>query len=162
MEFRTDPNGFLPYARDEQTLARPWAIPGTPGLEHRLGGITGENLTGNISYSPANHELMIRIRARKVAGIAQEIPPTEVFGDPVFAAAVKRSKERGQDIEDTIKFIKEGEQATVKFETRDGKRVARVITAGVAPAQVTPQRGDRLGEVMKLIEGVLQQLRDRH
>jgi 2-oxoglutarate/2-oxoacid ferredoxin oxidoreductase subunit alpha len=82
VEFRTDPNGFLPYSRDEQTLARPWAIPGTPGLEHRLGGITGENLTGNISYSPANHELMIRIRARKVAGIAQEIPPTQVFGDP--------------------------------------------------------------------------------
>ncbi len=53
----------------------------TPGLEHRLGGITGENLTGNISYSPANHELMIRTRARKVAGIAQDIPPTEIFGD---------------------------------------------------------------------------------
>jgi 2-oxoglutarate/2-oxoacid ferredoxin oxidoreductase subunit alpha len=81
VEFRTDPEGFLPYLRDEKTLSRPWAIPGTPGLEHRLGGITGENLTGNISYSPANHELMIRTRARKVARMAQEIPPTEVFGD---------------------------------------------------------------------------------
>ena len=81
VEFATDPNGFQPYSREEGTLARPWAIPGTPGLEHRLGGITGENLTGNISYSPANHELMIRIRARKVSGIAQEIPPTEIFGD---------------------------------------------------------------------------------
>ncbi|MGC1677219.1 MAG: 2-oxoacid:acceptor oxidoreductase subunit alpha [Candidatus Binataceae bacterium] len=81
VEFETDPTGFLPYSRDEQTLARPWAIPGTPGLEHRLGGITGENLTGNISYSPANHELMIRTRARKVAGITQDIPPTEIFGD---------------------------------------------------------------------------------
>ncbi|MGO9450546.1 MAG: 2-oxoacid:acceptor oxidoreductase subunit alpha [Candidatus Binataceae bacterium] len=81
VEFRTDPTNFLPYSREEGTLARPWAIPGTPGLEHRLGGITGENLTGNISYSPANHELMIRIRARKVAGITQEIAPTEIFGD---------------------------------------------------------------------------------
>jgi len=81
VEFATDPQGFLPYSRDDQTLARPWAIPGTPGLEHRLGGITGENLTGNISYSPANHELMIRTRARKVAGIAQDIPPTEIFGE---------------------------------------------------------------------------------
>jgi len=81
VEFETNPIGFLPYSRDDQTLARPWAIPGTPGLEHRLGGITGENLTGNISYSPANHELMIRTRARKVAGIAQDIPPTEIFGD---------------------------------------------------------------------------------
>ncbi|HVA81910.1 MAG TPA: 2-oxoacid:acceptor oxidoreductase subunit alpha [Candidatus Binataceae bacterium] len=81
VEFATNPQGFLPYSRDDQTLSRPWAIPGTPGLEHRLGGITGENLTGNISYSPANHELMIRTRARKVAGIAQDIPPTEIFGD---------------------------------------------------------------------------------
>jgi 2-oxoglutarate ferredoxin oxidoreductase subunit alpha len=79
--FRTDPNGFLPYSRDERTLARPWAIPGTPGLEHRIGGLSSENLTGNISYSPANNELMVRTRARKIAGIAQEIPPTQVYGD---------------------------------------------------------------------------------
>jgi len=81
IKFRTDPNGFLPYSRDEHTLARPWAIPGTPGLEHRIGGLTSENLTGNISYSPANNELMVRTRARKIAGIAQEIPPTQVYGD---------------------------------------------------------------------------------
>lgn len=81
VEFRTDPNGFLPYARDEETLARPWAIPGTPGLEHRVGGLSSENLTGNVSYSPANNELMVRTRARKIAGIAREIPPTEIFGD---------------------------------------------------------------------------------
>jgi 2-oxoglutarate ferredoxin oxidoreductase subunit alpha len=81
VEFRTDPTNFQPYSRDEETLSRPWAIPGTPGLEHRLGGITGEHLTGNISYSPANHELMIRMRARKVAGIAREVPPTQIFGD---------------------------------------------------------------------------------
>ncbi len=81
VEFRTDPKGFTPYLRDDQTLARPWAIPGTPGLQHRVGGLTGEHLTGNVSYSPANHELMIRLRARKIAGIVREIPPTAVFGD---------------------------------------------------------------------------------
>jgi 2-oxoglutarate ferredoxin oxidoreductase subunit alpha len=81
VEFRTDPQGFQPYLRDEQTLSRPWALPGTPGLEHRIGGLAAEHPTGNVSYSPANNELMVRMRARKVAGIAREIPPTEVFGD---------------------------------------------------------------------------------
>src|SRR5205807_1558124 len=81
IEFRTDPEGFMPYLRDEETLSRPWAIPGTPGLQHRVGGLSSENLTGNVSYSPANNELMVRTRARKIAGIAREIPPTEIFGD---------------------------------------------------------------------------------
>jgi 2-oxoglutarate ferredoxin oxidoreductase subunit alpha len=81
VEFATNPEGFMPFARDQQTLSRPWAVPGTPGLEHRIGGLSSENLTGNVSYSPANNELMVRTRARKIAGIAREIPPTEVFGD---------------------------------------------------------------------------------
>ncbi len=80
VEFRTDPQGFFPYIRDEQTLARPWVRPGTPGLEHRIGGLSKEHLTGNVSYSPANHEQMVRIRARKIAGIAREIPPTKIGG----------------------------------------------------------------------------------
>jgi 2-oxoglutarate ferredoxin oxidoreductase subunit alpha len=80
--FRTDPAGFYPYLRDEKTLARPWVVPGTPGLEHRIGGLEKDALTGNVSYAPANHEQMIRVRARKIAGIAREIPPTEVFGPP--------------------------------------------------------------------------------
>lgn len=81
VEFRTDPEGFMPYLRDEETLSRPWAVPGTPGLEHRIGGLAGEDKTGNISYSPANNELMVRMRARKIAGIAREAPPTAIFGD---------------------------------------------------------------------------------
>ena len=81
VEFATNPEGFLPYARDAETLSRPWAVPGTKGLEHRIGGLSGENLTGNVSHSPANNELMVRTRARKIAGIVREIPPTEVFGD---------------------------------------------------------------------------------
>jgi 2-oxoglutarate ferredoxin oxidoreductase subunit alpha len=80
--FRTDPAGFFPYLRDDTTLARPWVMPGTPGLEHRIGGLEKEYLSGNVSYAPMNHEQMVRVRARKVAGIAAEIPPTEVRGAP--------------------------------------------------------------------------------
>jgi len=80
VEFRTDPQGFFPYLRDEETLARPWVKPGTPGLEHRIGGIEKDYLTGNISYAPANHEQMVRVRHKKVGKITQEIPPTEVNG----------------------------------------------------------------------------------
>src|SRR6266566_2761361 len=78
VHFVTDPQGFLPYKRDPQTLARPWAIPGTPGLEHRIGGLEKQDVTGNVSYDPDNHDLMVRLRAQKVAGIAQDIPELEV------------------------------------------------------------------------------------
>ena len=73
-----EPNGggFLPYKRDPETLARPWAIPGTPGLEHRIGGIEKANETGNVSSDPENHDLMTQLRAQKVAGI--EVPDTPV------------------------------------------------------------------------------------
>ena len=80
-EFRTDPEGFIPYLRDPETLARPWVKPGTPGLEHRIGGIEKSDGTGNVSYDPANHEHMVRTRAAKVAGIADDIPPARVEGE---------------------------------------------------------------------------------
>lgn len=80
VEFRTDPQGFFPYLRDEATLARPWVRPGTPGLEHRIGGLEKDYLTGNISYAPNNHEQMVRVRYRKLAKITQEIPPTTIAG----------------------------------------------------------------------------------
>jgi 2-oxoglutarate/2-oxoacid ferredoxin oxidoreductase subunit alpha len=110
--FATKPNDgdeFLPYLRDEVTLARPWALPGTPGLEHRIGGLEKADRTGNISYDPDNHDAMTRLRAQKVAGIASDIPELEVdstgpasllvlgwggtFG-PV-AAAVRRVRKAG-------------------------------------------------------------------
>ena len=69
---------FWPYQRDEQTLARPWAVPGTPGLEHRIGGLEKADGHGNISYDPANHDLMVRTRQAKVDRIADTLPPTEV------------------------------------------------------------------------------------
>ncbi len=80
IKFRTDPQGFHPYDRDELTLARPWAIPGTPGLEHRIGGIEKANITGNVSYDPSNHDMMTRLRASKIQRIAQVVPPLEVEG----------------------------------------------------------------------------------
>jgi 2-oxoglutarate ferredoxin oxidoreductase subunit alpha len=78
--FRTDPQGYFPYLRNEETLARAWVIPGTPGLEHRVGGLEHDHVTGNVSYAPMNHEQMLRTRARKIAGIRREIPKTEIFG----------------------------------------------------------------------------------
>src|SRR5215210_1446244 len=72
---------FMPYLRDAETLARPWAIPGTPSLEHRIGGLEKADGTGNVSYDPDNHDYMVRIRARKVAGIAADIPELEVDAD---------------------------------------------------------------------------------
>jgi 2-oxoglutarate ferredoxin oxidoreductase subunit alpha len=81
VELASEPNQdgkFMPYLRDERTLARPWAVPGTPGLEHRIGGLEKQDVTGNVSYDPDNHDYMVRVRARKVAGIAGDIPHLEV------------------------------------------------------------------------------------
>jgi len=118
--FTTEPNHtaadgspeFWPFLRDPETLARPWAIPGTPGLQHRIGGLEKEDGSGNISYDPANHEKMVRLRAAKIAGIAADITPAEVdheegaellvvgwgstFG--AIGAAVRRVRARGRKV----------------------------------------------------------------
>lgn len=110
--FRTNPEGFLPYLRDPKTLARPWAIPGTPGLEHRIGGLEKQHLTGNVSYDPQNHEMMVKLRAEKVERIADELPPAEVDGEPegdllvvgwgstygAIRSAIGRVRERGMKV----------------------------------------------------------------
>ena len=112
VDFRTDPKGFFPYLRDQTTLARPWVVPGTPGLEHRVGGLEKDYLTGNVSYAPSNHEQMIRVRARKIAGIVADIPPTVVQGRPegdllvvgwgstygAIAAAVRQLQDQGRSV----------------------------------------------------------------
>ncbi|GIH22345.1 2-oxoglutarate ferredoxin oxidoreductase subunit alpha [Acrocarpospora phusangensis] len=89
VEFTTEPNGedgtYLPFKRDTETLARPWAVPGTPGLEHRIGGIEKADGTGNISYDPNNHDLMVRLRQAKIDGI--DVPDLEV-DDPSGSARV--------------------------------------------------------------------------
>jgi 2-oxoglutarate/2-oxoacid ferredoxin oxidoreductase subunit alpha len=81
VHFETNPENFHPYRRDATTLARPWAIPGTPGLEHRVGGIEKQDVTGNINYDPLNHERMVRLRAAKVEAVADEIPDAVPAGD---------------------------------------------------------------------------------
>jgi 2-oxoglutarate/2-oxoacid ferredoxin oxidoreductase subunit alpha len=113
--FATEPNtpdGFMPYLRDGD-LARPWALPGTPGLEHRIGGLEKEDGSGNISYSPENHARMTELRAQKIAGIADDIPPLDVddeTGDAellvlgwgstfgAIQAAVRRVRQRGEKV----------------------------------------------------------------
>ena len=79
VKFWTDPESFMPYKRDENG-ARPWAIPGTPGLEHRIGGLEKENITGNVCYIPENHELMVKLREQKVQNVANDIPPVTIDG----------------------------------------------------------------------------------
>jgi 2-oxoglutarate ferredoxin oxidoreductase subunit alpha len=113
--FAHEPNhesGFMPYLRDEATLARPWAIPGTAGLEHRIGGLEKQDVTGNVSYDPDNHDYMVRLRAQKVAGIAGDIPELEVdhqdgarllvlgWGGTAgpIGAAVRRVREAGKPV----------------------------------------------------------------
>lgn len=81
VNFHKDPSNFHAYDRDPQTLSRPWAIPGTPGLEHRIGGIEKQDITGNVSYDPENHMHMVWTRAEKVARIADDIPELEIFGE---------------------------------------------------------------------------------
>jgi 2-oxoglutarate ferredoxin oxidoreductase subunit alpha len=80
-DFAHDAENFKPYARDPETLARPWAIPGTPGLEHRIGGLEKADITGNVSYDAANHDRMVHLRAEKIERIAQDIPDVEVTGE---------------------------------------------------------------------------------
>src|SRR5579862_7917807 len=108
-----DGEDFQPFRRDPETLARPWAIPGTPGLEHRIGGIEKADVTGNIDYDPDNHDLMVRTRAAKVEGIAASIPPLEV-DDPSgnarllvlgwgstygsIGAAIRRARREGHEV----------------------------------------------------------------
>jgi 2-oxoglutarate/2-oxoacid ferredoxin oxidoreductase subunit alpha len=106
---RTEKAGFFPYLRDPETLARPWAVPGTPGLEHRIGGLEKADISGNVSYDPDNHHRMQELRQAKIAGIASDIAPLEVFGPPegdllilgwgstygAIRSAVERMQDRG-------------------------------------------------------------------
>jgi 2-oxoglutarate ferredoxin oxidoreductase subunit alpha len=112
VQFRTEKEGFFPYLRDPATLSRPWVRPGTPGLEHRIGGIEKQDVTGNISYDPDNHDHMVRTRAEKVRRVAQEIAPTSINGPATgdllvvgwggtygsITAAVERAQMEGKSV----------------------------------------------------------------
>jgi 2-oxoglutarate ferredoxin oxidoreductase subunit alpha len=110
--FRKEAEGFQPYARNEQTLARPWAVPGTPGLEHRVGGLEKQEVTGNVNYEPLNHERMVQLRAKKVELVVQDVPDVVPAGDPEgdlvlvgwgstygsITAALRAQREKGKKI----------------------------------------------------------------
>lgn len=113
--YRTDPEGYQPYMRNAETLARPWVIPGTPGMEHRIGGLGKQDLTGNVSYTPEDHEHIIKTRAEKIGRIANFIPDLEVAGPEegdllvigwggtfgAIYAAVKQMQEEGKSVAST-------------------------------------------------------------
>jgi len=82
VEFHKEPDGFHPYIRDEKTLSRVWAVPGTPGLEHRIGGIEKHYDSGHISYDPDNHQKMTNTRAQKILGVAKDIPEQTIEAGP--------------------------------------------------------------------------------
>ncbi len=112
VEFASDPETFRPYERDPETLARPWAIPGTPNLEHRIGGLEKADITGNVSYDPVNHDKMVKFRAEKIARIANDIPLVEPWGEEsggllvlgwgstygVITTAVQRARAEGKKV----------------------------------------------------------------
>jgi 2-oxoglutarate/2-oxoacid ferredoxin oxidoreductase subunit alpha len=112
VNFHTDPKDFMPYRRNEKTLARPWAIPGTAGLEHRVGGLEKEDLTGNVNYEPENHQKMINYRAEKIERIADDIPEAAVEGETegellivgwgstygAIKSAVERTRAKGRSV----------------------------------------------------------------
>ena len=129
---------FAAYSRDESTLARPWAIPGTPGLEHRVGGLEKENLSGDVSYDPDNHALMSKLRAEKIEKIAQEIPKTIIDGD-----------EKG----DLLIVGWGGTEGTLKktaiLAREEGIKVSRIHLQ-----YINPLPGD-LGEILKRFKKIL-------
>jgi len=112
VKFHTDTENFMPYSRNEKTLARPWATPGTPGLEHRIGGLEKQDLTGNVNYEPENHQKMVNYRAEKIERIVDDVPDLEVSGENegellivgwgstygAITSAVERSRAKGKPV----------------------------------------------------------------
>ncbi|HZJ45771.1 MAG TPA: 2-oxoacid:acceptor oxidoreductase subunit alpha [Pyrinomonadaceae bacterium] len=112
VKFATDPATFMPYSRDPETLARPFALPGTPGLEHRIGGIEKQHITGNVNYDPENHHLMVKLRQEKVDRAVNDIPLVEVMGEKTgkvlvlgwgstfgsISSAVERMQKEGKSV----------------------------------------------------------------
>ncbi|MBI5477011.1 MAG: 2-oxoacid:acceptor oxidoreductase subunit alpha [Ignavibacteriales bacterium] len=138
VKFHTDAKDFQPYSRDEKTLARPWAIPGTPGLEHRIGGLEKEHITGNVSYSAENHDFMVKLRQHKVDGIAEDLPHATVDGD-----------ERGDLLVvgwgGTYGAIK----TAVENKRKEGKSVSQLHIKYVNPFQ------KNIGEILKNYKKIL-------
>jgi 2-oxoglutarate ferredoxin oxidoreductase subunit alpha len=129
---------FWPYIRDEKTLARAWAVPGTPGLEHRIGGIEKADKTGNVSYDPSNHQKMSELRRDKVRRIANDIPAAEVFGDKSGKVLVLGWGGTHGAIREAVRELRE-----------EGKKVSACHLNYINPFP------KNLGEVLKSFEKVL-------
>ena len=131
VKYWTQKEGFAPYNRDEN-LSRPWAIPGTPGLEHRIGGLEKANITGNVSYDPDNHHNMVKLRDQKVKGIVKDIPDLEVDGDQEGDLLVLGwGGTYGAITESVIKVREEGyrvSQAHLKYLNPFPKNTGEVLT----------------------------------
>ncbi|CAB4874453.1 unannotated protein [freshwater metagenome] len=129
---------YWPYLRDPETLARPWAIPGTPGLMHRVGGLEKQDGSGDINYTPANHETMVHLRAAKIAGIAADIPPAEIVGDADADVCILGWGSTWAAID-----------AAVQRTRRSGKKVAWVHLTHLSPLPAN------LGDVLRSFPRVL-------
>ena len=138
IRFETNPQDFHPYQRNPETLARPWAIPGTPGLEHRVGGIEKQDVTGNVSYDPLNHEHMVRLRAQKVEAIVQDVPDAVPAGDPSGDLLVVAWGSTHGAV-----------TAALKYERATGRRIGHVHLRYLNPLP------KNLGEVMKRYKKIL-------
>ena len=135
---REDPEGFHPYTRDADTLARPWAVPGTPGLEHRIGGLEKENITGNVNYEGPNHELMVQLRRQRVQNIENDIPPAEVDGPDLGKVLIVSWGSTLGSVQGALRRIRE-----------DGAEASHVHLRHLNPLP------KNLGDVLKRFERVL-------
>jgi 2-oxoglutarate ferredoxin oxidoreductase subunit alpha len=180
--FRKDPEGFHPFLRDPETLARPWAVPGTPGLTHRIGGLEKDFNSGHISYSPDNHEKMTKTRAAKIAGIANDVPDQKIevgnesgkllvlgwgstYGS--IREAVQRCRERGLDVshahvrylnpfpKNLGELLKRFERVLVP-ELNNGQLVKMIRSQYLVPAESLPKIQGHPFKIAELEEKIRQ------
>ncbi|KAA3656089.1 MAG: 2-oxoacid:acceptor oxidoreductase subunit alpha [Chloroflexi bacterium] len=174
---------FLPYKRDEDTLGRPWAIPGTPGLEHRIGGLSKAPITGNVSHEAQHHEQMVAERAEKIARLADMIPPLEVYGPEsgkllilswgstygAVRSGVRRAQEKGHDVAhvhlrhlnpfpNNLQEILSSYKRVVVPEMNGGQLTYMLRSKFIMDIQAYPKvhaRPFKISEVLDMIEGIL-------
>jgi 2-oxoglutarate ferredoxin oxidoreductase subunit alpha len=180
--FRKDPEGFHPFLRDPETLARNWAIPGTPGLTHRIGGIEKDFNSGHISYNPDNHELMTKTRAAKIAGIANDVPEQQIevgtekgkllvlgwgstYGS--IREAVQRCRDRGLDVSHAhVRYLNpfprnlgellKGFDRVLVPELNNGQLVKMIRSQYLVPAESLPKIQGQPFKIAELEEKIRQ------